>query len=93
MELLWAIIVWSLFGLVAGAIARLLIPGRQPIGILLTIVLGIVGSLVGGFIAYLFTGGEPLQASGWIMSILGAVIVLGIYVALARPKRPAGHIR
>ena len=93
MELLWAIIGWTLFGLVAGAIARLLIPGRQPIGILMTIILGIVGSLLGGFVAYLFTGGDPLQASGWIMSILGAVIVLGAYVAFARPRRPAGHIR
>lgn len=92
MELLWAILVWSLFGLVAGAIARLLIPGRQPMGILMTIVLGVIGSLVGGFIAWMFVGGEPLQPSGFLMSILGAVIVLGLYIAMMRP-RGAGHIR
>jgi uncharacterized membrane protein YeaQ/YmgE (transglycosylase-associated protein family) len=94
MELLWAIIGWCLFGLVAGAIARLLVPGRQAMGILMTIVLGIVGSLVGGFIGYMFMGGgDPLQPSGWIMSIIGAVIVLGLFVAMTRRERPVRHIR
>lgn len=86
MDLLWAVLVWSLFGLVAGAIARLLIPGRQAMGILMTIVLGVIGSLVGGFIAWMFVGGEPLQGSGFIMSILGAVIVLGLYIAMTRSR-------
>jgi uncharacterized membrane protein YeaQ/YmgE (transglycosylase-associated protein family) len=85
MELVMAIIGWCLFGLVAGAIARLLIPGRQSMGIILTMVLGIVGSLVGGFVGYILTGGgDPYQPSGWIMSIIGAVVVLGLYVAMTR---------
>jgi uncharacterized membrane protein YeaQ/YmgE (transglycosylase-associated protein family) len=70
MELLWAILVWTVFGLVCGALARLLVPGRQPIGILMTILLGVVGSFVGGFIAYVLMGGEPLQPSGFLMSLL-----------------------
>ncbi|MCA9115677.1 MAG: GlsB/YeaQ/YmgE family stress response membrane protein [Planctomycetaceae bacterium] len=83
MGTLWAVLVWAVFGLIVGAIARLLIPGRQGIGLLATAGLGIVGSLAGGFIAWLISGGEPLQASGWILSIVGAVIVLAVYVRLA----------
>jgi uncharacterized membrane protein YeaQ/YmgE (transglycosylase-associated protein family) len=86
MELLWAILVWTVFGLVCGALARLLVPGRQPIGILMTILLGVVGSFVGGFIAYVLMGGEPLQPSGFLMSLLGAVIVLAIYVSFSRNR-------
>lgn len=79
MNLLYAIIAWTVFGLIAGAIARLLVPGRQPIGLLATICLGIVGSIVGGGITWLVTN-DPMQPAGWLMSILGAVIVLAIAV-------------
>ncbi len=72
------IIGWIIFGLIIGAIARLLYPGRQDIGMLRTILLGVVGSFVGGFLAYLLFGGSPLQATGWIGSILGAIVVLAI---------------
>jgi uncharacterized membrane protein YeaQ/YmgE (transglycosylase-associated protein family) len=80
MELLTAIIGWTFFGLIAGAIARLIVPGRQPLGCLGTILLGVTGSLIGGFVSWLIFGGDPLQASGWIMSILGAVLLLAIGV-------------
>ena len=83
MEMLWAILVWAAFGLVCGALARLLVPGRQSMGIGMTMLLGIVGSFLGGFIAYIFTGGEPLQESGFIMSLVGAIIVLALYVMFA----------
>lgn len=70
-------------GLIAGAVARLLIPGKQDIGILMTIVLGVVGSFVGGFLGYLIfhkdAAGGFLQPAGIIGSIIGAVIVLLIY--------------
>ncbi len=73
-------------GLIAGAIARLLIPGRQDIGILMTIVLGIIGSFVGGFLGYLLFHKDSasgfIQPSGIIGSIIGAVIVLLVYTRM-----------
>lgn len=87
MDLIVAIIAWCLFGLIAGAIARLLVPGRQSMGIGLTMLLGIIGSFVGGFVGWLLFGGEPLQSSGWILSILGAILVLAIYVGVSSPRR------
>ncbi len=78
MATIGTLISWALFGIVVGAIARLLYPGRQSIGFLATMLLGVVGSLVGGFISYLFgydPADGPLQGSGWIMSIVGALIV------------------
>jgi uncharacterized membrane protein YeaQ/YmgE (transglycosylase-associated protein family) len=70
-------------GLIAGALARLLVPGRQNISILATILLGIVGSFVGGFLGYLIFGRDSsngfLQPSGLIGSVIGAVIVLLIW--------------
>jgi len=69
---------WIVFGLIAGAIARLLMPGRQPMGIILTIVLGIVGSFVGGAIGNAFNGGSLMDPapSGYLGSILGAFLIL-----------------
>ena len=70
-------------GLLAGALARLLIPGKQHMSVVMTIVLGIVGSFVGGFLGYLIFHKDAqngfLQPSGIIGSIIGSVIVLLIY--------------
>lgn len=82
-----AVIMWAVFGLVVGAIARLLVPGRQPMGMLMTMIMGIVGSLVGGGIAYLFTNDE-FHPAGWIMSIVGGVLVVWLY---AMSTRRRGH--
>ena len=86
--MLWTILGLLVIGLIAGFIARAVIPGKQSMGILLTIVLGIVGSFVGGFLGFLIFGNDPnsgfLQASGIIGSIIGAIIVLGIYVFVSR---------
>lgn len=71
-----AIVLWIIFGIVAGGIARFLIPGRQPMGWLATMSLGIIGSFAGGFVAFLLDGGDPVRPSGLVMSVLGAVIVL-----------------
>jgi uncharacterized membrane protein YeaQ/YmgE (transglycosylase-associated protein family) len=75
------------FGLVVGAIARFVMPGRQSMGLLMTIVLGVLGSFVGGFLGSLFhEGGEAaVHASGWIGSILGAVLLLLGYSYLSKP--------
>ena len=86
--MLWTILGLVIIGLIAGLIARAVIPGKQSISILLTIVLGIVGSFVGGFLGFLIFGNDPnggfFQASGIIGSIIGTIIVLGIYVLIAR---------
>lgn len=72
------IIGWILFGLVVGAIAKFLMPGRDPGGWIVTILLGIAGSFVGGFLATMLMGREQ-QTAGWIGSIIGAIALLFIY--------------
>ena len=70
---------WILFGLVVGALAKLVMPGRDPGGIIVTILLGIAGAVLGGFIGRalgLYAEGEP---AGWIMAFLGSVLLLFIY--------------
>ena len=75
-----------LIGIVAGFLARLLVPGRDPMSVGATIVLGIVGSFIGGFLGWAIFGKDldqgALQASGIIGSIIGAVIALLIYRAV-----------
>jgi len=89
-QLLWNIIVLIVVGLLAGFVARAVIPGKQAMGIGATILLGVVGSLVGNLLGSLLF--EPhrfeIGTSGIIGSIIGAIIVLGIYVmATGRRKR------
>ena len=77
-----SIILWIVFGAIVGVIARFLVPGRDSMGWVATIVLGIIGSFVGGFLAQLlFTGNAsvPPPTAGWIGSIIGAIIVLLVY--------------
>jgi len=75
-----------IIGLIAGFIARAVVPGRQSMSIWQTLLLGIVGSFIGGFLGRLLFGrGEGLiQPSSWIGSIIGAVIALLIYLAIKR---------
>jgi uncharacterized membrane protein YeaQ/YmgE (transglycosylase-associated protein family) len=81
------IILFLLLGIVAGAIARLLVPGRDPMGLLGTMILGIVGSFVGGFLANLLINrGEEsnlLDPAGLIGSVIGAVVALLVYRMVA----------
>lgn len=82
-----SLIGWVLFGLIAGAIARALHPGRDTMGWGATMVLGIVGSLLGGGAAYaLHLGAQPYEPAGWILSIIGAIIVLAIAHVSTRPN-------
>ena len=88
--MLWTILGLIIIGLIAGLIARAIIPGKQSMGILMTIVLGIVGSFVGGFLGFVLFGADPnggfLQPAGIIGSIIGSIIVLGLYVFFARRR-------
>ena len=75
------IIIWIVVGLVAGLVARALVPGPQPMGLVATTLLGLAGSLIGGFIGYLVGGGTDLNAfhaAGLIGSIIGAIVLLAI---------------
>src|SRR5205809_7041868 len=69
---------WLLFGLVVGAIAKFLMPGRDPGGWIVTILLGIAGSFVGGFLSTTLFG-HAERTAGWIGSIIGALLLLFIY--------------
>jgi uncharacterized membrane protein YeaQ/YmgE (transglycosylase-associated protein family) len=78
---------WILFGLVAGVIAKLLMPGRDPGGFIVTILLGIAGALLGGFVGQALGFYQEGEAAGMIMAVLGTILLLGIYRIVAR--RPA----
>lgn len=77
---------WIVFGLVIGAIAKLLMPGKDPGGWIVTILLGIAGSFIGGFLATTLMGREQ-QTAGWIGSILGAMLLLFIYRMITGRRR------
>jgi uncharacterized membrane protein YeaQ/YmgE (transglycosylase-associated protein family) len=88
---LWFIIVLLIVGLLAGALARLLVPGPDPMSLPATWLLGVLGSFVGGFLAYVLFGADindgAVQTSGIIGSVIGAIILLLIYRAIQR-RRP-----
>ena len=75
-----------LFGLVVGIIAKLLMPGRDPGGFIVTILLGIAGALLGGFIGRAMGFYGQNESAGWLMSIVGAIVLLVIYRFVARRR-------
>jgi uncharacterized membrane protein YeaQ/YmgE (transglycosylase-associated protein family) len=78
-DLLWT----AIFGLAVGAIAKLIMPGRDPGGILITMLIGIAGSFIGTVIGRILLR-EPYYQARWVMSILGALLLLWIYRMVAR---------
>ncbi|HEV7909187.1 MAG TPA: GlsB/YeaQ/YmgE family stress response membrane protein [Pseudonocardiaceae bacterium] len=73
---------WIVLGLIAGAIAKAIMPGRDPGGIIITMLLGIVGAILGGFVGKALFGtdlGTFFNIRTWLLAILGSLIVLGIY--------------
>lgn len=72
-----SLIGWVVLGLIAGFLARMLHPGHDPMTLVGTIVLGVVGSLVGGGIAYLLRlGTSPYEPAGWVLATIGALVLL-----------------
>jgi uncharacterized membrane protein YeaQ/YmgE (transglycosylase-associated protein family) len=83
MPILWMIII----GLVIGALAKLLMPGRDPGGLVITILIGIGGSIVAGFLGRSSGWYAPGEPAGFIASVLGAILLLVVYRALSSPDR------
>ena len=81
-----SIIGWILFGLVVGVVAKVLMPGRDPGGMIVTVLLGIVGALIGGFIGRLLGWYGESDPVGFIMAVLGAILVLFAYRKISGPS-------
>ena len=79
-----SILILILIGLIAGALARFLVPGKDPMGLIGTAILGIIGSFVGGSLWALIAGGEfQIRSASFVGSVIGAVIALLVYRAVA----------
>ena len=76
---MFGVIGWIIFGLIVGAVAKLLMPGRDPGGIIVTMALGIAGAVLGGFIGRALGWYGEQDAAGFLMSLVGAVLLLWIY--------------
>ena len=78
---------WTIFGLIVGCLARMMVPGRQSMGWIATILVGVFGSYVGGGISWMLFGtpDNTIYPAGWLMSIVGGIIVVLIYVRLNTP--------
>ena len=83
-----AIVAWIIFGFVVGLIARGLMPGQQRLGFVMTTLMGIAGSIVGGLVAGLLTGNPAYEAhgAGFIGSILGALALLALFAGVSRRR-------
>jgi uncharacterized membrane protein YeaQ/YmgE (transglycosylase-associated protein family) len=77
---------WIVFGLVAGVIAKLIMPGKDPGGFIITILLGIAGALLGGFLGRAMGFYGEGEAAGMIVSVLGAILLLALYRVMTRGR-------
>ena len=83
----YGVLGWIVVGLIAGAIAKLLMPGKDPGGCIITILLGIAGALLAGFIGKSIGWYEQGEAAGFLAAIVGAFIILFIYRIIMRRRR------
>ena len=85
------IITWIVFGFIIGLLARALVPGKQGMGFIMTTLLGVAGSLVGGLVATALAGGsmQEMHGAGFLGSLIGAVLLLVLAGAVMRPRRAA----
>jgi uncharacterized membrane protein YeaQ/YmgE (transglycosylase-associated protein family) len=85
---MFGVIGWIIFGVIVGAVAKLLMPGRDPGGFIVTMLLGIAGAVIGGFLGRALGWYGPNDGAGFLMSLLGAVLLLWMYrMAVGRRQR------
>jgi uncharacterized membrane protein YeaQ/YmgE (transglycosylase-associated protein family) len=84
---MFGILGWIIFGLIVGIVAKLLMPGRDPGGFIITILLGIVGAVVGGWLGRTLGLYGPNEPAGFLMSVLGAIVLLLLYRMLGGGRR------
>jgi uncharacterized membrane protein YeaQ/YmgE (transglycosylase-associated protein family) len=80
---------WAIFGLIVGALAKLVMPGKDPGGIIVTMLIGIVGAVLGGYLGQAVNMYGPGEPAGFIMSTIGAVILLYLYRLFTSNKTTA----
>ena len=80
------IIGWLIFGVIVGALAKFLMPGKDPGGCFVTALLGIAGSVTGGYLGKMFGGTG--EAAGWLGSIIGTMLLLAVYRVIAGRRQP-----
>lgn len=83
---MFGVLGWIIFGLIVGIVAKLLMPGHDPGGMIVTILLGVAGSLLGGWLGRALGMYPPGHPAGFLMSILGAIVILALYRLVARPR-------
>ena len=76
---MFGVIGWIVFGLIVGAVAKLLMPGRDPGGMIITMLLGIAGAVMGGYLGRVLGWYGPQDGAGFLMSLVGAIVLLWIY--------------
>jgi len=83
---MFGILGWIVFGLVVGVIAKLLMPGKDPGGLIVTVLLGVAGAVVGGYIGRALGWYGPDEPAGFIVATLGAILLLVVYRMVAGKK-------
>ena len=83
---MFGVIGWIVFGLIVGIVAKLLMPGRDPGGFIVTVLLGIAGALLGGFLGRSLGWYGPEDGAGFLMSLAGAILLLAIYRMMVRQR-------
>jgi uncharacterized membrane protein YeaQ/YmgE (transglycosylase-associated protein family) len=81
------ILLWLVFGLVVGIVAKLIMPGNDPGGLIITMVLGIVGAMLGGWLGRVMGLYREGEAAGFIMAVVGAVVILALYRLIIPSRR------
>jgi uncharacterized membrane protein YeaQ/YmgE (transglycosylase-associated protein family) len=80
------LLIWAVFGLIVGVLAKLIMPGNDPGGIVVTMLIGIAGSIVGGYLGRVMGLYGPGQYGGFVMSIIGALLLLFLYRQFTRTR-------